>query len=133
MSITEELWDDQIREVLERLANGESLRSISKQPKMPKPSTFLLWVGKDAVLAEHYARAREAGMDAIGEEIIEIVDQATPDTAQRDRLRFDARRWYLSKLAPKKYGDKVDHTSSDGSMSPPTTIRIVAADDPSDG
>jgi Bacteriophage Sf6, terminase small subunit-like len=26
---------------------------------------------------------------------------------QRDRLRFDARRWYLSKLAPKRYGDKM--------------------------
>jgi hypothetical protein len=101
-------FSDQIQTVLERLADGMSLRSISKLSGMPKVTTFLDWVGKDAALAEQYARAREAGQDAIGEEILEIVDQATPDTATRDRLRFDARRWYLSKLAPKRYGDKVD-------------------------
>ena len=30
---------------------------------------------------------------------------------QRDRLRVDARKWALSKMNPKKYGDKVDVTS----------------------
>ncbi|MFD0848193.1 terminase small subunit-like protein [Sphingosinicella xenopeptidilytica] len=124
-----DIFDDQIAEVLTRLANGESLRSIGNDARMPKHTTFLLWVSKDPVLAEHYARAREVGMDAIGEEILEIVDSSTPDTAARDRLRYDARRWYLSKLAPKKYGDKLDMTSSDGSMSQPSVIRIVAADD----
>jgi hypothetical protein len=26
----------------------------------------------------------------------------------RSRLRVDTRKWYLSKLAPKRYGEKVD-------------------------
>ena len=30
---------------------------------------------------------------------------------QRSRLRVDTRKWYLSKLNPKKYGDKVDVTT----------------------
>lgn len=108
------LFDDQIIEVLDRLSQGQSLRFIAKQPGMPKPSTFLMWVGADSVLAEHYTRAREAGMDQIGEEIIEIADATTAENAQANRLRYDARRWYLSKLAPKRYGEKVQHTGADG-------------------
>jgi hypothetical protein len=36
------------------------------------------------------------------------------------KLRVDARKWVVSKMNPKKYGDKVeiDHSSKDGSMSP---------------
>jgi len=30
----------------------------------------------------------------------------------RSRLRIDARKWLASKLAPKKYGDKIDATLS---------------------
>ena len=28
----------------------------------------------------------------------------------RDRVRVDIRKWAMSKIAPKKYGDKVEHT-----------------------
>ena len=31
---------------------------------------------------------------------------------QRDRLIFDARRWYLSKLLPKIFGEKIVHEGS---------------------
>lgn len=106
--------DDCVAELLSRIADGDSLRTIAKDARMPAPSTFMDWVRKDPELAERYARAREIGMDAIGEEILEIVDSSTPETAVRDRLRYDARRWYLSKLAPKKYGEKVQHTGADG-------------------
>ena len=33
------------------------------------------------------------------------------DAVQRSRLRIDTRKWYASKLAPKKYGDKLDLTA----------------------
>ena len=32
------------------------------------------------------------------------------EAIQRSRLRVDARKWLLSKLAPKKYGDKIETT-----------------------
>jgi hypothetical protein len=31
---------------------------------------------------------------------------------QRSRLRVDTRKWYLSKVLPKKFGDKVDVTTN---------------------
>jgi membrane protein implicated in regulation of membrane protease activity len=33
---------------------------------------------------------------------------------QRSRVRIDARKWKASKLAPKKYGEKIQHAGHDG-------------------
>lgn len=74
----------------------------------------------------------------MAEELMDIADDGTNDyrqkimpdgsTAdvfdtdhyQRSRLRVDTRKWYLSKVLTKVYGDKqvIDNTSSDGSMTP---------------
>lgn len=40
------------------------------------------------------------------EEIVIIADSCTDP--HKARLQIDARKWYASKLAPKKYGDKLD-------------------------
>lgn len=82
------------------------------------------WIDKFGY-SEQYARAREQRADNIFEEILDIVDcedndiyldddgnpRTNHDVIQRDRLRVDARKWMLGKMAPKKYGDKLDITS----------------------
>lgn len=107
--------------VLRRIAEGESLRQIAKDEGMPAPATVCDWAAADPVFAEQYARAKEAQMDRYAEEILEIADDATNDWmqnkhgdktldaehVQRSRLRVDSRKWLMSKLAPKKYGEKV--------------------------
>lgn len=93
--------------ICSRLAMGESLRSICKADDMPAESTVRNWVVDDREgFAAQYTRARDTGLDCMADEVMEIADDKTDDY-QRSRLRFDARRWYLSKLAPKRYGDKV--------------------------
>lgn len=91
---------------------------------MPSQVTFFKWLAHDAELAKQYARAREAQADAMLEEILEIADDGTNDTIvdedghertnqdviARSRLRVDARKWAMSKMAPKKYGEKIDHS-----------------------
>ena len=71
---------------------------------------------KDAQLAEQYARAREILLEYHAEEILEIADEAVGSTesgatdsgaVQKQKLQIDSRKWILSKLAPKKYGDKI--------------------------
>mgnify|MGYP000426269079 FL=1 len=44
----------------------------------------------------------------------EVVFDST--AVQRNRLRVDARKWLLSKMVPKKYGDKLvqEHTGANG-------------------
>ena len=90
------------------MATGRSLRSICRDDNMPAESTVRLWAVEDRDgFAAQYARAREAQMEALGEDLLDISDNESGDP-QRDRLRVDARKWLMSKIAPKRYGDKLD-------------------------
>ena len=103
-------------EICERLADGESLRSICRDERFPPHSTVRNWVVYDeSGFAAQYTRARDHGLDLLADEVLEIADAdvGTLDNGGKDsgdiahkRIRFDARRWYLSKLAPKRYGDR---------------------------
>jgi len=88
------------------LAEGNSLVSICERSEMPGYSTVMVWVNKYPEFREKYARAREVQSDYMADSVVVIADKSTPDTVQVDRLRIDSRKWYASKLNPKKYGDK---------------------------
>lgn len=106
---TQELAD----EICERLAKGESLRSICRDEHVPSLTTVLRWVEEKPEFSEQYARAREAQADTLADEIISIADDDAEDV-NRSRLRVDARKWVASKLKPKRYGDKIDHNHGGG-------------------
>src|SRR3974390_3403597 len=56
-----------------RLATGESLRSICKDEKMPHEATVRWWIIKDVGgCAKEYTQARDIGIDARVDEILEI-------------------------------------------------------------
>lgn len=115
--------------ICKALAEGKSLRSICRADNMPTEATVRMWAADDREgFYSQYTRARDIGLDCVADEVFEIADDGADH--QRDRLRFDARRWYLSKLAPKRYGDKItqEHTGTDGG--PIQTVGWVAkADD----
>lgn len=109
--------------ICERLATGESLRAICRDDEMPPESTVRGWVLDDVKgFSAQYARARDIGLDALAEETLAIADtpQEGEETEQTDdgykvkrgdmlghrKLQVDTRKWLLSKLAPKKYGEK---------------------------
>ena len=78
--------------------------------------TFIGWTVEDAALAESYTRARETLIERMAAETLAIADAPVGSTehgttdsgaVQKQRLQVDTRKWLLSKLAPKKYGDKV--------------------------
>lgn len=114
-----------------RIADGESLRSICRDEDMPDRATVFRWLASREDFATKYAYAREQQADLYAESIVDISDeleiQATyqgeevrldvsPTAVARNRLRVDARKWYAAKLAPKKYGDKIqtEHSGSIG-------------------
>jgi hypothetical protein len=111
--------------ICKRLAEGESLRTICSDKDMPHIDTVCTWQHKRPDFAEQYARAREKQADFYAESIVAIADETEVITnmdgedvvlkldataVARNRLRMDARKWYASKLAPKKYGDKIENT-----------------------
>lgn len=133
--------------------HGKSLRQACQASNVA-PGTFIDWVNKDKELAERYARAREDLIDHIADETMMIADEEhrehevfeyddegnvirdengepakvmklIPVDVQRSRLRVDTRKWLLSKLAPKKYGEKITHS---GDAENPVSV-IIRGDD----
>jgi len=117
-------------EICRRLAEGETLRSVCRDKAMPDKATILRWLAdkKKADFREQYVYAREMQADALFDEALEIADDASGDwiadakgnkvldheNIQRSRLRVDTRKWAAGKMAPKKYGDKLDLGGSIG-------------------
>lgn len=116
-----------------RLAEGESLRSVCRDESMPAKETVLRWIGVHPEFRNQYAQAKADGAEALAEEMFDIADDGTNDWmesvdeegnvtgrkfdkehVQRSKLRIDTRKWYLSKIMPKKYGDKIqtEHSGS---------------------
>lgn len=122
--------------ICERICDGESLRSICSNESMPGRTTVFRWLAEIEDFRNQYARAREIQADTLFEEILEIADDSTRDTItkegrdgesyetansewiNRSRLRVDARKWMASKLAPKKYGERITHTGDEGAPIP---------------
>ena len=104
--------------------NGKSIRSAPKGRMSSQ--TFYDFIDEDEVRSKQYARACDDRSDILADEILTISDDSSNDTVMmqksngeecevenkewinRSKLRVDARKWLLSKLYPKKYGDKID-------------------------
>ena|SRR3990167_4947280 len=99
-------------EICSRIALGESVRSIVKDNKMPSSSSVFNWLlDKDKKeFLEQYETARNIQAELMFEELLEIADTEEKDV-MRSRLMVDTRKWYLSKVLPKKFGDKMDLTT----------------------
>lgn len=109
------------------IGEGMSLRKVCQQEGMPATGTVMRWLIDHQDFQEQYAKAKERGVEAWGEEILDISDDGTNDwmedsymkgkspgwkvngeAVQRSKLRVDTRKWLMSKLKPKKYGDSLD-------------------------
>jgi hypothetical protein len=125
-TFTQEIAD----EICERMADGESLRTICSSNHMPRRSTVFRWLAADEAFRDQYAHACELRTDELFDQMLEIADtpqvgtksvsKATgieiteADMIEHRRLQVEARKWALGKMAPKKYGDKVtqEHTGN---------------------
>ena len=132
------------RKICDLLAMGKSLRRICKDnDDFPSESTVRAWVIDDVGgFSAQYDRSRNIGLDAVADEMLDIADDGVNDYVQkelqngnvtvvlnkeavmRSRLRFEARQWYLSKLAPKRYAQRSyqELTGKDGAALNPAAI-----------
>jgi hypothetical protein len=132
--------------ILELLAEGQSLKEICREnPCTPDDSTVRKWALDDVQgFAARYSRAREIGYHSMADEIFDIADDArndwmdrhnsrtgesdrVPDNEHmnRSRLRVDTRKWFLSKVLPKIYGDKIAVTGADGGAVKTETVNRI--------
>ena len=116
--------DKIMNDIFKVIESGASLRTAIKQLKTIDVTTFYVWLNSESEESKRYARTYasscEQRAETMFEEIIDIADNVGCDmiqnsdgvlvvnhaVIQRDRLRVDARKWNLSKMLPKKYGDR---------------------------
>lgn len=134
-SFTQDIAD----RICERLCEGDSLRKICSAPDMPNISTVIRWLSSEneigATFRAQYARAREAQADKFADEMVDIADEGNNEDAAIIRLRLDARKWAAGKIAPKKYGEKVDLNvgGQNGDNPLVTEVRRTIVDPAKDG
>lgn len=135
--------NDIASEICARLAAGESVANMCLDAHMPGLKSIFKWLhlGRMVNAKEPYKafvdmfdEARRHGTDAIVEDLFLIADDGHNDWMEkhygdqtayvvngeavgRSKLRVEARMWYLSKINPKKYGEKIDVTT-DGEKLP---------------
>jgi transposase-like protein len=71
------------------------------------PATYFNWARSSREFLERSARARELGADAICDEAQQRLDAATAQTISVVREQAHHLRWRASKLAPRRYGDRL--------------------------
>lgn len=116
-------------EICNRMHHGETLNKICRDEHMPGRRTVIDWRFQDIDgFSATYARAREALLDYWEDETVDVADDGTNDyyrkttkdgeevlafnkeNVERSKLRVDTRKWMLSKLNQKRFGDKIEQT-----------------------
>lgn len=140
MAYSEEEKSAAIENILNLVERGLSAFKACEQAGIPR-KTFEDWTEKDEVLSARYTRAREKRADHIFEEMLQIADtplitktettkewgveEKTFDAVDHRKLQIETRKWMLGKMAPKRFGDKLDLNHSGSGLS----IRILGLND----
>ncbi len=93
--------------ICKRIAEGESLRAICRDSGMPTEGAVRAWArdNRDGFGAR-YRLARELQFEFWADQIVEIADASEADPRDR-QVRIDVRKWLLSKLAARRYGERL--------------------------
>ena len=120
------------------IAIGRSLRSICEDDDMPDLTTVYEWLRVQDGFSQQYAVATDERTETQQEMLIEMGDKAIEHAEEADpkaanavvsayKLKADNLKWSMSKMKPKKYGDKLDLTS-DGKALPTPIYGGVSKD-----
>jgi len=112
-----------VSKICSEIAEGKSLRAVCEIEGMPDKSTVFVWLREHKEFQDQYARATEERTEALSEELMDLGDEAvelaqTVDAkassavVQAVKLKADNIKWTMSKMKPKKYGDKIDMTTN---------------------
>lgn len=123
---TAEEVDAFVASVIEAVKEGKSVKSVCRGANISFASVWTRLASPQ--FAQAYQEAFALRAQSWVEDLIDISDDSTNDLVKdaqgnakgnmagvaRSRLSFDARRWLLSKLFPRQYGDAMAVTGPDG-------------------
>ncbi len=124
--------DAKAQEIVARLAEGEPLAVICRDDGMPKVRTVSDWRKAHATFSADFARARDAGFDAIAQRArltargkTETEGGDSSGDVQRDKLIIDTDLKLLAKWAPKRYGEKLALVGGGDDDAPIRTVKRI--------
>jgi hypothetical protein len=95
---------------------------------MPCRSTIYRWLQLDAEFENQYSDARKIQAEALADSIVDIADDAElgRDQLAKAKLRIDARKWLVGRLAAERIAEEVDENVQIAaeSTSPQLTVEI---------
>lgn len=104
------------REVIRRMELGEPMSRVCRDHNVAA-SSISLWVEKDPDFAEKYARARLIRADVLFDGLLDVAEESmNAQNAMESaayKLKIDTLKWQLSKMVPRKYGDKLQVGGAD--------------------
>ena len=142
MAFSQEIAD----KVCERIAQGEPLRQICRDEKMPAWRTVYDWLDAEPEFAARIARARELGFDAIAQDALSIADETQEgvettikadgsieekrgDMLGHRKLRIETRLKLLAKWDPKRYGERTTLAGDPDAPLNPRPLAGVSTED----
>lgn len=141
------LTPDILEEIIKRLYEGASARSIFKDDRMPTWQNFCKFKNKpeNESFRDQYELALADGMQGWESEIREIASDDSRDfqpdgkggvksdntAVNRDRLRVDTMKWIMCKRMSKIYGEKTqtEVTGKDGAPFQPVLNITIKKDE----
>jgi hypothetical protein len=125
-------YNDEIADLIcTQVAEGKSLFRVCDETEgFPNHATAFRWLNAHPEFRDKYARAKETMLERMADQINEIADDVTEDANSR-RVRVDTRKWLLSKLIPKVYGDamQLKHADHEGNAMHVKVTRVKGRED----
>jgi hypothetical protein len=87
---------------------GTLLEACDKHPELPHTTTVYRWLQVHEDFRIKYSRAREDVMEMWADEIVRVANDQTLEPNDR-RVKIDTKKWLMSKIAYRRYGDKLIH------------------------
>lgn len=117
-----EYSDDIAATICQRIADGDSVHKICREVGFPNRRTIFKWLIDHPDFVKAYSAAREMQADKLADEIIELADGS--GDFRKVRNQIEARKWKSSRMAPRKYGDRValEHSGDGGG---PVIVEMV--------
>lgn len=122
---------NQINDIFGLMSEGMTLRTSCKMVGTDHQKILEL-ISRHDDLRSRYIIARQQMIDVQAEELDEIGKRAAESDSATEvaglRLQSDNRKWLIARLAPQKYGDKIQVGGADdlGPVKTVTRIELVA-------
>lgn len=104
-------------QILEQIANGNSLASALRKPDMPSYALAKIHLRSNPALRDAYEQALQDRAAFLAEELVELADEPIPEGldpasrsawVQNKRVRLETRKWIASRVFRQVYGDRME-------------------------